>query len=71
MLIAAGFTVPEIQPLQLQSVTWQGIGVFAGLRGASELGDLDISSGVKELWDALLEAGARPVGCGSARGAPD
>ena len=62
VLIAAGFSVPEIQPLQLQSVTWQGIecSLVCGEQGNWEI--WISSSGVKKLWDALLAAGARPVG---------
>jgi aminomethyltransferase len=62
VLIAAGFAVPEIQPLQLQSVTWQGIecSLVCGEQGKWEI--WVSSSGVKKLWDALLAAQARPVG---------
>jgi folate-binding protein YgfZ len=62
VLIAAGFAVPEIQPLQMQSVTWQSMecSLVCGEQGNWEI--WVPSSGVRKLWDALLAAGARPVG---------
>jgi folate-binding protein YgfZ len=62
VLIAAGFAVPEIQPLQMQSVTWQSMecSLVCGEQGNWEI--WVSSSGVTKLWDALLAAGARPVG---------
>jgi folate-binding protein YgfZ len=62
VLIAAGFAVPEIQPLQMQSVTWQSMdcSLVCGEQGNWEI--WVSSSGVRKLWDALLAAGARPVG---------
>jgi len=62
VLTAAGFAVPEIQPLQMQSVTWQGIecSVVCGEQGNWEI--WVSSNGAKKLWDALLESGASPVG---------
>jgi len=62
VLIAAGFAVAEIQPLQMQSVTWQSMecSLVCGEQGNWEI--WVSSSGVRKLWDALLAAGARPVG---------
>jgi folate-binding protein YgfZ len=62
VLIAAGFAVPEIQPLQMQSVTWQSMecSLVCGEQGNWEI--WVSSSGVRKLWDALLAAGARPAG---------
>jgi folate-binding protein YgfZ len=62
VLIAAGFAVPEIQPLKMQSVTWQSMecSLVCGEQGNWEM--WVSSSGVRKLWDALLAAGARPVG---------
>jgi len=62
VLIASGFAVPEIQPLQMQSVTWQSMecSLVCGEQGNWEI--WVSSSGVRKLWDALLAAGARPVG---------
>jgi folate-binding protein YgfZ len=62
VLIAAGFPAPEIKPLQMQSLIWQGIecSLVCGEHGNWEM--WVSSSGVKKLWDALLAAGARPVG---------
>src|SRR3954469_6630001 len=61
-LIAAGFAVPEIQPLQMQSVTWQSMecSLVCGEQGNWEI--WVSSSGVRKLWDALLAGGARPAG---------
>jgi folate-binding protein YgfZ len=68
-LIAAGFEIPELQPLQLQSVMWQGTEctVLRGeLRGQdAEYPAYEIwlaAATVRKLWDALLSAGATPVG---------
>jgi len=62
VLIAAGFAVPEIQPLQMQSVTWQSMecSLVCGEQGNWEI--WVSSSGVRKLWDALLAGGARPAG---------
>jgi folate-binding protein YgfZ len=62
VLIAAGFAVPEIQPLQMQSVTWQSMecSLVCGEQGNWEI--WVSSSGVRKLWDALLGEAARPVG---------
>jgi folate-binding protein YgfZ len=62
VLIAAGFGVPKIQPLQMQSVTWQSMecSLVCGEQANWEI--WVSSSGARKLWDALLAAGARPVG---------
>ena len=65
MLTPAGFTIPEMQPLQAQSVLWQGTECTL-VRGE----DTDrlcyeiwlAPANVRQLWDALLAAGAAPVG---------
>jgi folate-binding protein YgfZ len=66
VLAAAGFAIPEMQPLQVQSVMWQGT-ECALVRGEdAEHVSYEIwlaPARVKQLWDALRAAGAAPVGC--------
>ncbi len=64
-LSSAGFKVPGMPPLQEQSVSWQG-------RNCTLVRDEDTEhpsyqiwlppDSVRQLWDALLAAGASPVG---------
>jgi folate-binding protein YgfZ len=65
VLAAAGFATGEMQPLQVQSVTWRGMECML-VRSEDEK---NISyeiwlppTAVRQLWDALLHAGAVPVG---------
>jgi folate-binding protein YgfZ len=66
VLAAAGFAIPEMQPLQVQSVMWRGT-ECALVRGEdAEHVSYEIwlaPARVKQLWDALRAAGAAPVGC--------
>lgn len=65
VLTAAGFAIPEMQPLQVKAMTWHGMECTL-VRGE----DLEQDSyeiwlapeSVRVLWDALLAAGATPVG---------
>ena len=64
-LSAAGFTIPEMQPLQAQSVMWQG--VDCSLVRGEDAQHLSYEiwlapDRVRQLWDALRSAGASPVG---------
>jgi len=65
VLSAAGFTIPEMKPLQAQSLTWQGVD-FTLIRGedAEHLSyEMWLTpDNVRQLWDALRAAGASPVG---------
>ena len=65
VLAAAGFVIPEMQALQVQSSMWQGT-ECALVRGEdAEHFCYEIwvaPAGVKHLWDALRAAGATPVG---------
>src|SRR6202140_11874 len=65
VLTAAGFTIPEMKPLQAQSLTWQGVD-FTLIRGedAEHLpSEMWLTPhNVRQLWDALRAAGASPVG---------
>jgi folate-binding protein YgfZ len=65
VLSQAGFGIPEMQPLQVHPATWRGAACTV-VRGEDEK---DVAyeiwvapSSVKALWDALLSAGAAPVG---------
>ncbi|PYX47728.1 MAG: folate-binding protein YgfZ [Acidobacteria bacterium] len=65
VLAAAGFEIPDIQPLQVQSVLWQGN--ECSLQRGEDLDHLSYEvwvspDRVRSLWDALRAAGAAPVG---------
>jgi len=65
VLAAAGFAIPEMRALQVLSVMWQGIDC-AVVRGEdAEPLSYEIwiaPASVRQLWDALVAAGAVPVG---------
>jgi len=65
VLAAAGFSIPEMQPLHTQAAIWSGVECTL-VRGEDEQ---DISyeiwiapASVRRLWDALQAADATPVG---------
>jgi folate-binding protein YgfZ len=70
VLTAAGFAVPDLLPLQIQSVTWKS--VECTLVRGEEVHGADAErapyeiwlapENVKQLWEAVLAAGATPVG---------
>jgi folate-binding protein YgfZ len=65
VLTAAGFTIPEMQALQLESVIWQGAECTLVRGEDAERLSYEIwiaPDRVRQLWDALLAAGAAPVG---------
>jgi aminomethyltransferase len=62
VLTRAGFAVPDMQPLEIHAVSWSGndCSLVCGERGNYEVW---IGSGnVRQLWDAVVSAGATPVG---------
>jgi folate-binding protein YgfZ len=64
-LTAAGFAIPEMQPLQVQSVIWQGAELTLVHGEDTDRFSYEIwlaPARLKQLWDALLAAGATPVG---------
>ncbi len=65
VLRRAGFEVGKIEPLQVKNVTWHGLDIsLARMAGADFVG-YEIWSGpenVAVIWDALIAAGATPVG---------
>jgi folate-binding protein YgfZ len=65
VLKAAGFEVPGLDPLQFADLTWQGTGLtlVRADNPAVECYELWLAPGnVTPLWQALVNAGARPVG---------
>jgi folate-binding protein YgfZ len=65
VLASAGFAVPEMRALQMQSVVWQGTECTLVRGDDSEHVSYEIwvaPSSVRQLWDALLAAGAASVG---------
>jgi folate-binding protein YgfZ len=65
VLTAAGFTVPELAPLQLQDLNWHGIDCTLARSEDAPHQSYEIwllPAQVRQLWDALLKAGATPVG---------
>ena len=65
VLALAGFTIPEMRALQVESVKWQGTECTL-VRGEDDQSvSYEIwlaSASVRPLWDALVAAGAAPVG---------
>jgi folate-binding protein YgfZ len=62
VLSTAGFDTPEMQPLQIQPGQWRGF-EYSIVSGEHNNYEVWIgSSAVRPFWDALLEAGATPVG---------
>jgi folate-binding protein YgfZ len=61
-LKAAGFDVPEMQNLQIESISWPGIECSL-VRGERENYEIWLpAKNVKQLWNALIAAGTTPVG---------
>ena len=65
MLAVAGFASGEMQPLQMESVTWRGMECTLVRSEDEKHISYEIwlpPSDVRKLWDALIAAGATPVG---------
>ncbi len=65
LLAAAGFTIPEMSVLQVQSLVWQGMDCTMVRGEDSEHLSYEIwlaPDRVRQLWDAFISAGAMPVG---------
>ena len=65
VLAAAGFTIPEMQPLQVQSVMWQGVECMLVCGEDADRVSYEIwqaPAKVRQLWDALRASGAASVG---------
>ena len=65
ILVAAGFTIPEMKVLQMESVSWNAVGCTVVRTDDPQHHAYEIwlaPNGVKQLWEALLAAGATPVG---------
>lgn len=65
VLAAAGFEISEMRPLQAQSVAWQSQECTLVCGEDAERVSYEIwlpPASVRRLWDALLAAGAAPVG---------
>ena len=64
-LVAAGFVIPDMLPLQIQSAMWQGT-ECALVRGEDDprlCYEIWLApASARPLWDALVAAGAAPVG---------
>ncbi len=65
VLAAAGFEIADMRPLQIESVKWRGLecSVVRGENESHPSYEIWIASeNVRQLWDALVAAGAVPVG---------
>jgi folate-binding protein YgfZ len=65
VLSSAGFTIPDMNALQMESASWQGIALTLVRNEDEQHAGYEIwlaSNSVRQLWDALVSAGARPVG---------
>ncbi len=65
ILVKAGFRIPELAPGEVTDIDWNGIGVTVA-RGVGDRGEsyeIWFAAGNEaKVWDALVSAGARPVG---------
>lgn len=65
VLIGAGFEIAEMRPLQVEQVKWHGLdcSVVRGENESQPPYEIWIAAeNVRQLWDALVAAGALPVG---------
>ena len=65
VLAKAGFQMTAIEPLQVQNAVWRDIGVALTRMANGEFLTFEIWAApahIGEVWDALLAAGATPVG---------
>jgi folate-binding protein YgfZ len=65
VLAAAGFKIPEMRALRVESMTWQGEECTVVRGEDAELSSYEIwvaPERVRQLWDALRAAGGAPVG---------
>jgi folate-binding protein YgfZ len=65
VLKAAGFAVPEIVPLEVQEVSWRGAqcSLVRGEQAQQDAYEIWLApESVQQFWEALLAAGASPVG---------
>ena len=65
VLVAAGFAIAEMRPLQIASAKWRGLecSVVRGENESQPSHEIWIApENVRQLWDALVAAGAVPVG---------
>jgi folate-binding protein YgfZ len=64
ILKRAGIAAPELQPLELADLVWNGVGITL-LRGEGAASSWQVwmgSENFDRLWEALVAAGARPAG---------
>jgi folate-binding protein YgfZ len=65
VLGAAGFAMPEMRPLQVQSVSWKGVECSLVRNDEEQFAGYEIwvaPGSVRLLWDELVRAGATAVG---------
>ncbi len=66
VLAAAGIRARDLQPGEIEDLTWNAFGISLARTGSADIPDFEIwlaPSNVRAAWDALLAAGAAPVGC--------
>jgi folate-binding protein YgfZ len=65
ILWAAGLNVPDLEPLHVNDTTWEKIGVTIARSDSQAFASYEVwlaPSNTSLLWDALVKAGAVPVG---------
>ena len=65
ILTKAGFTIPEMRALQIESISWNGLDCTLVRTDDEQHPAYEIwlpSTGVRQLWEALVAVGATPVG---------
>lgn len=65
ILSAVGLTIPAMKALQVESISWKGLDCTVVRTDDPQQALYEIwpaPTGVKQLWEALLAAGATPVG---------
>jgi folate-binding protein YgfZ len=62
---ASGLGVPEVEPMEVKDFVWQGVGLTVTRMASEKFLTYEISAAIEDvakLWDALVRAGATPVG---------
>lgn len=65
ILKQAGITIPDMEHMQIVDLTWHGVAISVIRMASKEFLTFEIwapAAAISELWKAIVEAGAEPVG---------